>query len=72
MRKKLLYLLAVDGLKAPNISNLAGEIETSRATVMKVMPSPCSGFGTMVYAIFSRMAARATIAKSQPMPEPSA
>lgn len=32
--KKLLYLLAVDGLKAPNISNLAGEIETSRATVM--------------------------------------
>ena len=32
--KKLLYLLAVEGLKAPNISNLAGEIKTSRATVM--------------------------------------
>ena len=32
--KKLFYLLAVDGPKAPNISNLAHEIETSRATVM--------------------------------------
>lgn len=32
--KKLLYLLAVEGPKAPNISNLANEIETSRATVM--------------------------------------
>lgn len=32
--KKLLYLLAVDGAKAPNVSQLAGEIETSRATVM--------------------------------------
>ena len=32
--KKLFYLLAVDGPKAPNISNLAQEIETSRATVM--------------------------------------
>lgn len=32
--KKLLYLLAVEGLKAPNISNLASEIKTSRATVM--------------------------------------
>ena len=32
--KKLFYLLALEGLKAPNISNLAHEIETSRATVM--------------------------------------
>ena len=32
--KKLFYLLAVEGLKAPNISKLADEIQTSRATVM--------------------------------------
>ncbi len=32
--KKLLYLLAVDGPKAPNVSQLATEIQTSRATVM--------------------------------------
>jgi len=32
--KKLFYLLAVNGPKAPNISQLAQEIETSRATVM--------------------------------------
>ena len=32
--KKLLYLLAVDGPGAPNISQLATEIQTSRATVM--------------------------------------
>ena len=32
--KKLFYLLALEGPKAPNISNLAQEIETSRATVM--------------------------------------
>lgn len=32
--KKLFYLLAVDGSKAPNISQLAHEIMTSRATVM--------------------------------------
>ena len=32
--KKLFYLIAVEGPKAPNISNLANEIETSRATVM--------------------------------------
>ena len=32
--KKLFYLLAVDGPKAPNISQLAQDIETSRATVM--------------------------------------
>lgn len=32
--KKLFYLLAVNGSKTPNISVLAHEIETSRATVM--------------------------------------
>lgn len=32
--KKLFYLLAVEGTKAPNISQLAQEIDTSRATVM--------------------------------------
>ena len=32
--KKLLYLLAVDGPVAPNASQLATEIQTSRATVM--------------------------------------
>lgn len=32
--KKLFYLLAVEGQKAPNISKLAQDIETSRATVM--------------------------------------
>jgi predicted AAA+ superfamily ATPase len=32
--KKLLYLLAVDGPVAPNVSQLAAEIQTSRATVM--------------------------------------
>jgi predicted AAA+ superfamily ATPase len=32
--KKLFYLLAVDGPKSPNISKLAQDIETSRATVM--------------------------------------
>ena len=32
--KKLLYLLAVDGPVAPNVSQLAVDIQTSRATVM--------------------------------------
>lgn len=32
--KKLLYLLAVEGAKAPNVSQLAKEIDTSRATIM--------------------------------------
>ena len=32
--KKLLYLLAVDGAVAPNVSQLATEIQSSRATVM--------------------------------------
>ena len=32
--KKLLYMLAVDGPKAPNVSQLANDIQTSCATVM--------------------------------------
>ena len=32
--KKLLYLLAVDGPKAPNVSQLASDVQASRATVM--------------------------------------
>ncbi len=32
--KKLFYLLAVEGMRSPNISELAKEVETSRATVM--------------------------------------
>ena len=32
--KKLLYLLAVDGPVAPNVSQMAAEIQTSRATIM--------------------------------------
>lgn len=32
--KKLLYLLAVEGPQAPNVSQLANDIQTSRATVM--------------------------------------
>ena len=32
--KKLLYLLAVDGPVAPNVSQLAADIQTSRATLM--------------------------------------
>ena len=32
--KKLFYMLAEEGIKAPNVSKLAGDIETSRATVM--------------------------------------
>ena len=43
-----------------------------RPTVMNVMPSPRSGFGTSLYAIFSRMAASPTMASVQPIPEPSA
>ena len=35
--KKLLYLLAVDGPKAPNVSQLASDIQTSRATVMNYL-----------------------------------
>ena len=32
--KKLFYMLAVEGNKAPNVSQLANDVETSRATVM--------------------------------------
>ncbi len=32
--KKLFYLLAVEGIHSPNISQLADQVETSRATVM--------------------------------------
>ena len=32
--KKLFYMLAEQGMKAPNVSQLASDIETSRATVM--------------------------------------
>ncbi|MDR0988280.1 MAG: AAA family ATPase [Prevotellaceae bacterium] len=32
--KKLLYQLSIEGPKAPNVSQLAGDIQTSRATVM--------------------------------------
>ncbi len=35
--KTLLYLLVVDGNESPNVSNLAKEINTSRATVMNYM-----------------------------------
>jgi predicted AAA+ superfamily ATPase len=35
--KKLLYLLAVNGPKAPNVSRLANKIEISRATVMNYL-----------------------------------
>ena len=38
--KKLLYLLAVDGPVAPNVSQLATEIQTSRATVMNYIKIP--------------------------------
>ena len=43
-----------------------------RPTVMKVMPRPLSAAGTWEYAIFSRIAARATMASHQPIPEPRA
>ncbi len=35
--KKLLYLLAVDGATSPNVSKLADDIKTSRATVMNYL-----------------------------------
>ena len=40
-----------------------------RPTVMKVMPRPLSAGGTLEYAIFSRMAARETMARNQPIPD---
>ena len=41
-------------------------------TVMNVMPSPWSGFGTSLYSIFSRMAPMATMASVHPSPLPNA
>ena len=41
--KKLLYLLAVDGPKAPNVSQLASDIQTSRATVMNYIKYLAAG-----------------------------
>ncbi len=35
--KKLFYLLALEGAKAPNVSTMAQEVETSRATVMNYL-----------------------------------
>ena len=43
-----------------------------RPTVMNVIPSPRRAAGTLEYAIFSLIAARVTIARNQPIPEPSA
>ena len=43
-----------------------------KPTTMKVMPRPRNAGGTFEYCIFSRTAARATIASNQPIPEPSA
>ena len=42
-----------------------------RPTVMNVIPIPLRGAGTFEYDIFSLMAARVTIARYQPIPEPS-
>lgn len=41
-------------------------------TVINVIPMPLKGLGTSLYSSFSRIAARQTIAISQPTPEPSA
>ena len=41
-----------------------------KPTVMKVIPRPRKGLGTSEYCIFSRMAARPTMANAQPIPEP--
>ena len=42
-----------------------------RPTVMNVMPMPLRAAGTFEYDIFSLMAARVTMARNQPRPEPS-
>ena len=42
------------------------------AVMIKAIPRPRSGFGVSLYIIFSRIAARPTIASSQPIPEPKA
>ena len=38
--------------------------------IINVIPKPFKGAGTLEYAIFSRIAAIARIAKSQPIPDP--
>ena len=42
-----------------------------RPVIINVIPSPLNGAGTFEYAIFSLIAAIATIAKNQPTPEPN-
>lgn len=42
-----------------------------KPVMIKVMPKPFSGAGTFEYAIFSLIAAIATIAKNHPTPEPN-
>ena len=43
-----------------------------RPTVMNVMPMPLSAGGTFEYCIFYLIAASVTIARNQPIPDPSA
>ena len=43
-----------------------------RAVIIKVIPNPFNGFGTLEYSNFSLIAAIPTIANSQPIPEPKA
>ena len=43
-----------------------------KPVIIKVMPKPFRGAGTFEYAIFSLIAAIATIAKNHPTPEPNA
>ena len=42
-----------------------------KPVIIKVMPKPFRGAGTFEYAIFSLIAAIATIAKNHPNPEPN-
>ena len=42
-----------------------------KPVIIKVMPKPFRGAGTFEYAIFSLIAAIATIAKNHPTPEPN-
>ena len=50
--KKLFYQLAEDGPKAPNVSQLANDIETSRATVMNYMKYlPDARMLNMIYPV---------------------
>ena len=43
-----------------------------KPVIIKVIPKPLKGAGTFEYLIFSRIAAIATIASNQPIPEPKA